>query len=135
MSSPKIVVGAAILRGAGVQLQVLAAQRMLPLELAGMWEFVGGKVDEGEDELQALHRECREEIGVELAVGDRAGHDVAIGNAGFVLRVWIARIAAGTPQPTEHSELRWLSLAQLYDVPWLPADLPVVDAVRALMEG
>ena len=135
MSPPKVVVGAAILRGAGEQLQVLAAQRMLPPELAGMWEFVGGKVDEGEDELQALHRECREEIGVELAIGDRAGQDVAIGNAGFILRVWTARITAGTPHPSEHSELRWLALTQLYDVPWLPADLPVVAAVRALMEG
>ena len=132
MTNPRLVVGAAILRGHGGAVEVLAAQRLAPPELAGRWEFVGGKVDAGESDHQALQRECFEEIGVELAVGDRIGADVGIGSNGFVLRVWLARITRGQPSPTEHSELRWLSPSTLYDVDWLPADLPIVAALHAL---
>ena len=134
MANPRLVVGAAILRGHSLEVEVLAAQRREPAELAGRWEFVGGKVDAGESDHAALQRECREEIGVELAIEGRVGDDVVIGDNLFVLRVWLARITDGEPRPHEHQELRWLSYATLYDVDWLPADLPVVAALHALWE-
>jgi 8-oxo-dGTP diphosphatase len=129
MVVPVLVVGAALLRGTGDETEVLAAQRMSPAFLAGMWEFVGGKVETGETEIAALRRECREEIGVEIEVGERVGPEVEIVGRGAMLSVWTARISVGEPVPTEHHELRWLTLHELFDVPWLPADVPIVAAL------
>ena len=121
-----VVVGAAILDGD----RLLAARRSEPPALAGGWELPGGKVEPGEDDRAALVRECREELGVEIALGERVGADWPMpGDA--LLRVWIATVVAGEPQPLEdHSELRWLAPPEWYDVAWLAADRPVVQAVR-----
>ncbi|HEU5157953.1 MAG TPA: (deoxy)nucleoside triphosphate pyrophosphohydrolase [Streptosporangiaceae bacterium] len=122
-----IVVGAAIIAGG----RLLAAQRADPPELAGGWEFPGGKVDPGEADEDALVRECREELGVEIKLGERVGGDWPL-TATTVLRVWTAELVegTGTPRPLEHLALRWLAADELYDVAWLAADLPVVAAVR-----
>jgi len=122
------IVGAAILRGG----RVLAAQRAEPAALAGGWEFPGGKVEEGESDETALLRECREELAVDIELGHRLGTDITV-NGSAVLRVWTARIINGEPVAVEHAELRWLSLAELADVAWLPADLPLVAALRHLL--
>lgn len=124
-----VVVGAAILDGE----RLLAARRREPSALAGGWELPGGKVEPGESDRDALLRECREELGVEIALGERVGADWAMaGDA--VLRVWTATVVAGEPQPLEdHSELRWLAPPEWYDVAWLAADLPVVRAVARLL--
>jgi len=126
--SAQVIVAAAIVDGEPPR--VLAAQRAYPADLAGYWELPGGKVHAGEDDVAALVRECREELGVTVRVGTRVGADVEIG-AGLLLRVWWARLLDGTPQPLEHTQLRWLSLDALDDVAWLPSDGPVMAAVRA----
>ena len=121
----RVVVGAAIVRAG----RVLAARRSAPAALAGGWEFPGGKVEPGESPAAALARECREELGVQIAVGELLGAaDIA---AGFVLHVHVAELIAGEPQPLQdHDELRWLAGDELDDVPWLPADRPVLGALR-----
>jgi len=121
----RVVVGAAIVRGG----RVLAARRSAPAALAGGWEFPGGKVEPGESPAAALARECREELGVQIAVGELLGSaDVA---PGIVLHVHVAELIAGEPQPLQdHDELRWLAADELDDVSWLPADRPVLAAVR-----
>lgn len=122
---PSLVVGAAIIaRG-----RLLAAQRAAPPELAGGWELPGGKVEPGETERQALARECREELGIDIAIGRRVGADWPLHN-GYIMHVWTATITGGEPEALEHSGLRWLTEPELFDVPWLPADLPVVEALR-----
>ena len=125
------VVGAAILDGD----RLLAARRLEPPELAGGWELPGGKVDPGETDEEALLRECHEELGVVIRLLERVGGEWPMGTTA-TLRVWTAEVVEGTPQPLEdHSELRWLEPAQLYDVEWLAADLPVVRAVAAMVLG
>ena len=124
------MVGAALLDGEG---RVLAAQRAAPPELAGRWEFPGGKVEPGESETAALVRECREELGVEVELDARLGEDLPVELGGAVLRVWTGRIVAGTPAATEHAALRWLDPAELDEVDWLPADRPLLDALRPLL--
>jgi 8-oxo-dGTP diphosphatase len=120
-----LVVGAAIIaRG-----RLLAAQRAAPPELAGGWELPGGKVEAGESDEEALVRECREELGVGVTVGRRVGEDWPLHN-GYVMHVWTAAISDGRPQALEQSSLRWLASDELFDVPWLPADLLVLDALR-----
>jgi 8-oxo-dGTP diphosphatase len=120
------VVVAAALIDPGPPPRVLAAQRAHPPALAGRWELPGGKVDDGETELQALVRECHEELGVDIAPGARLGNDVAAVGGELVLRVWEARIVTGTPVAREHRALRWLRADELDDVDWLEADRPVV---------
>jgi 8-oxo-dGTP diphosphatase len=124
------IVGAAIVDDAG---RVLGAERAEPPAMAGMWEFPGGKVEPGEAELDALLRECEEELGVGIEVLERLGDDILLPTGTAVLKVWTARLIRGEPIAIEHSELRWLSVDELDDVPWLPADAPLVEELRAIL--
>ncbi len=99
-----------------------------------MWEFPGGKVDPGETEQEALIRECIEELGVRIEVFDRIGDDIPLTHGRAVLKVWTARLLDGVPYPHEHGELRWLAADELDSVPWLPADAPIVTALRAYLD-
>ena len=126
-----MVVGAAIIEGG----RVLACERSAPPEVAGRWEFPGGKVEPGEAETDALARECAEELGVRVAVGARVGRDVRMAHGRSVLRVYAARLLHGDePKALEHAALRWLSAAELDSVDWLPADVPIVAALRPLLD-
>lgn len=127
------VVGAALLRtdDDGVR-RVLASRRTEPPRLAGLWEFAGGKVEPGEDDVTALRRELLEELDVEVQVGERLGADLPIG-ATAVLRVYLCRLVAGEPALIDHDEHRWLAAGELDDVPWIPVDLPLVEQLRALL--
>jgi 8-oxo-dGTP diphosphatase len=122
-----VIVAAAIV--VGEPPRVLAAQRSYPPELAGLWELPGGKVHEGESDVDALVRECREELGIEVRPMSRLGDDVTISDRS-VLRVWWAELVEGEPVAVEHSELRWLTRDQIDDVPWLPSDAPVMVALH-----
>ncbi|MEV0154353.1 (deoxy)nucleoside triphosphate pyrophosphohydrolase [Micromonospora sp. NPDC050686] len=127
---PKVVVGAAIIDDG----RVLACARAAPPEVAGRWEFPGGKVEPGESEPAALIRECAEELAVRVAVGERVGRDVRMAHGRSVLRVYTARLLHGDqPEALEHSALRWLSADELDTVDWLPADVPIVSALRPLL--
>ncbi|MFC3501231.1 (deoxy)nucleoside triphosphate pyrophosphohydrolase [Micromonospora krabiensis] len=126
----KVIVGAAIIRDG----RVLACARSAPPEVAGMWEFPGGKVEPGESETDALVRECAEELAVRVEIGDRVGRNVKMAHGRSVLKVYSASLVEDDqPQPLEHSALRWLSAAELDSVTWLPADAPIVAALRPLL--
>jgi 8-oxo-dGTP diphosphatase len=134
---PRHVVGAAIVDDLARPRTLLSARRTEPAELAGGWELPGGKVDPGEEPLDALHREIQEELGVDIETGDllKGPLDGAwpLGDR-FVMQVWLARVTAGVPRPLEdHDQLRVLTRPELYDVGWLPADLPIIEAIADLM--
>jgi 8-oxo-dGTP diphosphatase len=124
-----VVVAAAIVQ-AGPSPRVLAAQRGYPAALAGRWELPGGKVEPDETEVAALIRECREELGVTIEVGERVGADLPAVDPSMALRVWWARIVSGKLHAHQHSALRWLAAGELDDVDWLPADRPLVALLR-----
>ncbi|MFD7228578.1 (deoxy)nucleoside triphosphate pyrophosphohydrolase [Streptomyces sp. NPDC059881] len=113
--------------------RLLAARRSAPPEFAGRWELPGGKLEPGETPEQALVRELREELGVEVEPIERVPGEWPLG-PGYVLQVWTARLISGLPLPLEdHDELRWLAVDELDSVDWLPQDLPAVEeAVRRL---
>lgn len=128
MSGDQVVVGAAVIRDG----LLLAARRSSPPELAGGWELPGGKVDPGETEAQALARECREELGIEIAVGVRVPGEWVL-RPGLILRVYLVALVAGEPAPLEdHDELRWVDPGAVADLAWLPADVAAVEAALAL---
>jgi len=114
--------------------RVLACERSAPPEVAGRWEFPGGKVEPGESDQQALARECAEELGVRVEVGDRVGPDVPLAHGRAVLRVFTVRLLDGdTPRALEHTSMRWLAADELDSVAWLPADQPIVAELPGLL--
>jgi len=126
------VVGAVIVRDG----LVLCAQRGPGGDLAGLWEFPGGKVEPEETARQALEREVAEELGCVVAIGDvvtTTSHEYDLGIV--TLTTFLCRLVQGTPQPGEHADLVWLPPAQLDTLAWAPADLPAVALVRALLPG
>jgi len=135
MTAPVLVVAAALVDDLDEPTVLLAARRAVPARLAGRWEFPGGKVDPGETAEDALHREIREELGVRIALGgELVGPDDGawVLSDGYVMRLWLAELVEGTPAPlVEHDELRWLPVGQWLDVPWLDADVRIVEALAA----
>lgn len=130
LRSPKVIVAAAIITDG----RVLACERAAPPEVAGRWEFPGGKVEPGETDQQALARECAEELGVRVAVGDRVGPDVPLAHGRAVLRVFAVTLLNGdVPRALEHTSMRWLAAGELDSVHWLPADKPIVAELPALL--
>jgi 8-oxo-dGTP diphosphatase len=123
-----VVVAAAIERDG----RYLAARRTRPADVAGRWEFPGGKIEPGETDEEALAREIREELGVEIAVGQRIPGEWTL-HGDLVLHLYVATLTDGEPAPLEqHDEIRWVRPADFDDVDWLPSDL---DAVRRLREA
>jgi 8-oxo-dGTP diphosphatase len=122
-----VVVGTLLVRGRFL----LAQQRSYPPEAAGLWELPGGRVEPGESDVDAVVRECQEELGVEVEVADPVGPDVALPK-GKLLRIYRATLkdATAEPRPHDHAALRWLTAGQLGTVPWLPADRVLLPALR-----
>ncbi|GAA0541851.1 NUDIX domain-containing protein [Paractinoplanes ferrugineus] len=128
--SRKVIVAAAII----TEGRVLACERSAPPEVAGRWEFPGGKVEPGESDEHALARECVEELDVRVEVGDRIGPDVPLAHGRAVLRVFAVTLLGGDqPRALEHTAIRWLSADELDSVPWLPADKPIVAELPELL--
>jgi 8-oxo-dGTP diphosphatase len=125
-----VVVGAALLDGG----RLLAARRSAPAELAGRWELPGGKVEAGERPEDALVRELREELGIDAEPVERVPGEWPL-RAPYVLQVWTARLLPGSPAPEplqDHDELRWLALAEVWDVAWLDQDVAAVREIESL---
>ena len=124
----QIVVAGAVI----AESRVLVAQRLRPPELAGRWELPGGKVAPDETEPEALARELAEELGVDVAVGERLGGDITL-NATTTLRAYQVRLIRGEPQPHDHRALRWLTAAQLHEIDWVPADRDWLPALARIL--
>ena len=98
-----------------------------------LWEFVGGKVEPGETMQQALIRECREELAVELAVGEvfmEVIHEYP--DLTVRLTLFHASIAEGVPQKLEHHDIQWITPAQIDDYDFCPADVEILERIKAV---
>lgn len=129
-----VVAGAILDRDRGL----LLARRRRPSELAGLWELPGGKAEAGETRADALRRELREELGVQVEVGEALRAHVAL-RSGVTLVALRAQVVEGVPEPRDHSELSWVGAPALRsmaaDGRLVPADEAWVPELLDLLEG
>lgn len=113
--------------------KVFATQRGYG-EFKDGWEFPGGKVEAGESPEEALRREIREELEVEVNVGDLID-TIEYDYPAFHLsmKCYACTIAGGSPHLLEHEAVRWLSADQLDSVAWLPADITLIPKIAGLL--
>lgn len=106
--------------------------RRPPTKARGLlWEFVGGKAEPGETLQQALVRECKEELAVTVAVGDvflEVTHEYP--DITIHLTLFHARIVSGTPQMLEHTDIRWITPAEIPEYEFCPADQEILLALQ-----
>ena len=108
---------------------ILIGKRCIDDSYGGLWEFPGGKIEEGETDSQCLEREIQEELGLDSEIGKLI--HVNQPSPTFQLSVYHARIADGEPELREHDEFRWVTAAQLYEYKMLPADGPVIKILNS----
>ena len=131
MTKPIVLVAACAL--VDVDGRVLIAQRPEGKQLAGLWEFPGGKVEPGEPPEEALIRELKEELDIEvskacLAPFVFASH--AYESFHLLMPLWLCRRWSGTVRACEHQALAWVKPERLGDYPMPPADEPLVAYLR-----
>jgi 8-oxo-dGTP diphosphatase len=111
----------------------LACQRPAHKARGLLWEFVGGKVEPGERREEALIRECREELDVTVEVGevfmevDHVYPDLTVH-----LTLFHASIPEGEPKKLEHNDLRWLTVEEIDQYEFCPADIEILERLKQL---
>jgi len=119
--------------------EILCALRSPVMSLPNLWEFPGGKIEEGEGYKEAIEREIFEELDcnvefIEVFNDNTHEYDKFIVN----LITIKCRLTSGTPKASEHSKIIWLKRENLHSLKWAPADVPAVDqlvAEKGIAEG
>ena len=129
---PTVVAAAVVIRDG----RVLLTRRAEGQHLAGMWEFPGGKLEDGESPEEALVRECREECGIDVEVGeilDVTHHRFP--DKDVLLLFYRCGLRAGDVRHLQVADHAWVAPAELDRYPLPPADGPVVARIQALGLG
>ena len=111
---------------------ILIDRRKFQGEMGGLWEFPGGKIEANETVAECIQREIREELAIEIAVGDRL---VEINHTYDTFKVTLfvhnCRYLSGKPQAIECQEIRWVSLTELNNYEFPQANSQIIDILQA----
>lgn len=108
--------------------KVLIARRGPLMSMAGYWEFPGGKIEAGESAEAALKREIKEELGLDIEVGDALPEaDWQNGDRLIRLLPFRCGMLGGDLQLLEHDLVEWVTPAELIQRNWAPADIPIAQ--------
>jgi 8-oxo-dGTP diphosphatase len=132
--NPTLLVVAAALVDA--DRRVLLQQRPLGRQMAGLWEFPGGKIEPGERPETALVRELREELGIEAdeaTLEPAAFASAPLGSRHLILLLYVCRVWRGEPRALHASGLKWLPPNEMLALEMPPADLPLIPLLDALI--
>jgi len=127
----RVEVVAALIGEPGRPGRYLAQQRLPGGSRGLLWEFPGGKIEPGESEPEALVRECREELAVEIQVGRllwRGAH--AYPDLHVSLALYLAKLTSGVPRPVLAHALSYLTPSEMSALPFCEADLPLLEELR-----
>lgn len=116
--------------------RVLVQQRSAHRSMAGLWEFPGGKLEEGETPESALIRELHEELGIITQGACLAPAGFAsetLGEQHLILLLYICRKWSGIPQPLDSAGLKWVRPLELHALDMPPADKPLIGLLEALI--
>jgi mutator protein MutT len=128
-----VIVAAALILD---QERILIAQRREEDVQGLLWEFPGGKVREGEDPRQALQRELKEELDIEVEVGTIFDTNYYVyPQYPVLLLVYRCDLGKGIPRPLGCRDLRWVPVAEMENFPMPPADLPILEKLRSFRRG
>ena len=108
----------------------MICQRPANKARALLWEFVGGKVEQGESKAEALVRECKEELNIAISVGDvfmeltHVYPDITVN-----LTLFNATILSGAPELIEHNDLKWITPSEIPNYDFCPADKEILEKI------
>jgi A/G-specific adenine glycosylase len=126
---PHKIIGVAVIWND--QGQVLIDRRRQEGLLGGLWEFPGGKVEPGETLESCIRREIQEELGIDIAVGDRLiTVDHTYTHFRVTLNVHHCQHLSGEPQPIECDEVRWVTLQEIDQFPFPKANVRIIEALH-----
>ena len=109
----------------------LICQRPENKARALMWEYVGGKVEKGETKQQALARECREELDIEIKVGEKVMEvEHVYPDITIRLTLFEAMLTGKQPKLLEHADMRWITPEEIADYRFCPADEEINRTIR-----
>lgn len=122
------VVGAAIFNDEG---KCLATRRAAHVSTPLKWEFPGGKLEPGETPQQALAREIKEELTLDVEVGEYISMGIAPQSKNVQIRldVYHARLKGGQLTLSDHDQYKWCTREELAELDWAAADIPIVEAM------
>ncbi|MEC0269430.1 (deoxy)nucleoside triphosphate pyrophosphohydrolase [Paenibacillus anseongense] len=122
------IVAAALLINEG---KILIAQRKSSDKLAGKWEFPGGKQEPGESLVECLKREINEEFGIDVKVGEFFDQNTYHYESGSIeLHAYWCTWTSGEMIPVDHDDVRWVSIDEMSNYDFAPADVPFVNKLR-----
>ena len=122
-----VQVAAALIRKGN---RFMICQRPESKTRAFLWEFVGGKAEKGETRQQALIRECKEELGITVSVGDifmEVDHQYP--DISIHLTLFNAEIAEGEPTLLEHNDMKWITPEEIPEYNFCPADKDILEKI------
>jgi len=122
-------IGVAVIRNK--QGQILIDRRLAKGEMAGLWEFPGGKIEPNETVEECIKREISEELAIEVEVGDRlVTIDRTYSNFEVTLFVHHCQYLSGEPQPIECQEIRWVTLAEISNYTFPEANTQIITILQ-----